>query len=83
MTSRRSRSGSEVHHRRGSMNLIREPPSIDSPVSTSDEGASSHGSLDRWGNTLETKREKTIRIVFQNLVGLANQEACDMKLDLL
>jgi len=83
MMPRCSHSGSEVHHRRRSANLIREPPSIDSPVSTLDEGASSHGSLDRWGNTLETKREKTVHIVFQNIAGLANQEACDMKLDLL
>ncbi len=83
MTQRRSRSGREVHHRRRSAVNIREPPSIDSPVSTSDEGASSHGSLERWGNLLETKKEKTVRIVFQNLAGLANPEACDMKLELL
>jgi len=83
MTPRRSRSDREVHHRRRSAATFREPPSIDSPVSTSDEGANSHGSQERWGNFVETKKEKTVRIVFQNLAGLANPEACDMKLDLL
>jgi len=64
--------------------IPREPPSIDSPVSTSDEGASSHRSHDHWGQSLETKREKTIRIVFQNIAGLSQDEdICAMKLDIL
>jgi len=83
MTPQCSRLSHEVHHQWCSVTYTREPPSNDSLVSTLDEGASSHGSLDRWGNTLETKREKTVRIVFQNLAGLANSETCDMKLDLL
>jgi len=63
--------------------LTREPPNMDIPVSTSDEGASSHGSQDHWGYTLETKREKTVHIVFQNIAGLPKDpEASDMKLDL-
>ncbi len=80
----RSHNGREVHNQWRSTLNNREPPSNDSPVSTSDEGVSSHRSLDRWGNMLETKREKTVRIVFQNIAGLSKDpEACDMKLDLL
>ncbi len=80
----RSRTGHEVHDQQRSAPVNREPPSNDSPVSSSDEGASSHGSLDCWGNTLETKQEKTVHIVFQNIAGLSkDSEACDMKLDLL
>jgi len=74
----------EVHNRQGSAQIVREPPSRDSLVSTLDEGASSHGSLDCWGNMLETKREKTVWIVFQNIAGLSKDpEACDMKFDFL
>jgi len=83
MTPRRSRPGCEVHNQWRSAQFTREPPSQDSPVSTLDKGASSHGSRDRWGNTLEMKKEKTVRIVFQNIAGLANLEICDMKLNLL
>jgi len=84
MTPLHSHTSREVHNQWCSASTIREPPSNDSQVSTSDEGASSHGSLDHWGNTLETKQEKTVRIVFQNIAGLAKDpEACDMKLDLL
>ncbi len=85
MTTLRSRTAREAHGRRRSANNIREPPSIDSPVSTSDEGANSHGSQDScWGQSLETKREKTIRIVFQNIAGLSQDEDVRaMKLDIL
>jgi len=43
------------------------------------------GSQDhRWGQSLETKREKTIRIVFQNIAGLTrDEEVRAMKLDIL
>ncbi len=84
MMTSHSRTDREVHGRRRSANDIREPSSIDSPVSTSDEGASSHGSQDCWGQSLETKREKTIRIVFQNIAGLSRDEDVHaMKLDIL
>ncbi len=80
----RSHSNREVHGQRHSTNISQEPPSIDSPVSTLDEGASSHGSQDCWGQLIETKREKTIRIVFQNIAGLSRDEdVWAMKLDVL
>jgi len=79
-----SRNVHEVHGRWRSAVVQREPPSIDSPVSTSDEGANSHGSPDRWGQSLETKREKTVRIVFQNIAGLScDDQVREMKLDVL
>jgi len=81
---RRSRPSCEVHNRWHSTVSNRELPSHDSPVSTLDEGASSHGSQDHWRNTLETKKEKIVRIVFQNIAGLYKElEACDMKLEIL
>ncbi len=84
MTPLHCHTGHEVHNQRHSAPINREPPSNDSPVSTLDEGVSSHGSLDHWGNTLEMKREKTICIVFQNIAGLSrDSEACNMKFDLL
>jgi len=57
---------------------------LEHPVSTLAEWASSHGSIeDHWGNTLETKKEETVWIVFQNIAGLAqDKEAGDMKLEL-
>jgi len=80
----RSRTDREVHGRRRSAAVQREPPSNDSPVSTLDEGASSHGSQDHWGQSLETKREKTVRIVFQNIAGLSRDDQVrKMKLDVL
>jgi len=79
---RRSHAGCEDHRTWRSTLLTREPPNTDIPVSTSDKGASSHGSHDHWGYMLETKQEKTVRIVFQNIAGLPKDlEASDMKLD--
>jgi len=69
MMTRHSRAGGEDHHMRHSA-WTREPPNMDDPVSTLDEGASSHGSQDHWGYPLETKREKTVHIVFQNIARL-------------
>jgi len=84
MTPSCSRTNHEVHGRWQSAAVQREPPSNDSPVSTLDEGASSHGSQDCWGQSLETKREKTVCIVFQNIAGLSrNDQVRKMKLDVL
>jgi len=47
---------SEDHNMQHSALQIREPPSLDLLVSTSDEGAISHRSQDCWGNTIETKQ---------------------------
>ncbi len=61
----------------------REPPNMDNLASTLDEGASSHRSQDCWGYMLETKREKTVCIVFQNIARLPKDpEASYMKLEL-
>jgi len=76
----RSHTGCEVHDQWHSAPFNREPPSLDSPVSTSDEGAISHGSHD-WGNQLETKLLETVWLVFQNITGLAQDKAIgEMKL---
>jgi len=49
-----------------------------------DEGALSHGSQDRWGNSIKTKQKDTVQLIFQNLDGISQTtESGDMKLTLL
>jgi len=75
MTPRCSPAAHEVHDTRHSAVDTREPPSLADLVSTPDEGASSHGSQDCWGYTLEAKHKKTVQIVLQNIAGLSSDPA--------
>jgi len=81
MTTRRSRSTSEVHSHWHSAQPT-EPPTIAS-IPSSDEEVYNHRSLDEWGNTMGKKQETTIRIAFQNVGGFAQADEMDVKLEAL
>jgi len=71
MTSWYSWQRSEVHFPWHSAIKQSKPPINDSPLFTLDKGAMSHGSQDRWGNSLETKSMAMVCLAFQNLDGLS------------
>jgi len=60
-----------------------EPPIQDQPAPPLDEGVSSTGSQNTWGNLLGKKPMLMIRVFFQNVDGLSQVDDGEIKLQML
>jgi len=81
MTSLHSRVQGEAHLTQHSAERLEPPKNASS--STLDEGVSTQGSAEKWGNEMGEKQPTTLQVVFQNVGGFVTDEDMEVKLEVL